>query len=215
MNDNRSVQRCLALLRSFRNGPNQSLSDLSKAIDLPHSTVLRFLNTLEKEGYVRKEQGLWSLAPQILEIGFAALENMGLTEFIQTSLQQLADTFSGSVNIGEKNKNEVIIIARAIAAAERRKFLIVNLRVGSSLPKTSSLFSALDTDRDTWSIVNYPERKTVSVAISIFAGQSRSLSLGLSIDIDDYPPDRIETEVVPLLRKERQQIERLMHLGPI
>lgn len=215
MNDNRSVQRCLALLRCFRKGPRQSLTALSKEVQLPHSTVLRFLITLENEGYVRREGALWSLTSQLLEIGFAALENTGVTEFIQSSLQELADRCSGTINIGEKGKDDVIIIARATGAAERRKILIVNLRVGSSLSGASALFSALSLAPHEWAIVEYRDRNVITVAIPLFNGPSRTLSLGLSVDIDDYPMDRIEAELIPLLRKERHQIQRLMHLGVV
>src|SRR3546814_308931 len=124
MNDNRSVQRCLAVLRSFRGGPGQSLTALSRSVDLPHSTVLRLLNTLQSEGYVRKEGTLWSLTPQLLEIGFAALANTGVNDLIQASLQALADSCSGTVNVGEKSKDEAIIIARASSESERSKILV-------------------------------------------------------------------------------------------
>ena len=147
MHDNRSVQRCLAVLRSFRSGPRQSLTSISKAVDLPHSTVLRLLHTLQGEGYVRKEGTLWSLTPQLLEIGFAALANTGVNDVIQASIQELADRCAGTVNIGEKSKNEAVIIARASSEAERRKILVVNLRVGNALGPGSALYSALDLDR--------------------------------------------------------------------
>jgi IclR family pca regulon transcriptional regulator len=215
MNDNRSVQRCLSLLRSFRGAPRKSLTDLSKAVNLPHSTVLRFLTTLENEGYVRREGALWSLTPQLLEIGFAALENAGITEFIQVSLQTLADSCAGTINIGEKAKDQVVIIARAASAIERRKLIIVNLRVGNSLPADSALYSALGMELHEWAIAHYDDRKTITVAIPLFNGASRQLSLGLSVDMDDYPMKRIEAELIPLMRKERQQIQRLMHLGEI
>ena len=215
MNDNRSVQRCLAILRYFRAGPNQSLMAISNSVGLPHSTVLRFLNTLENEGYVRKDGGLWSLTPQMLEIGFAALDNAGVNQTIQASLQALADEFSGYVNIGEKNRDEVAIIARAEAESERRKLMVVTLRAGNSLPRTGALYCALDLDDDKWAIVRHPDFRIITVGIPIFSGPTRSLSLGLSVDIDAYPVARIESEVVPRMRVERDQIKRLMHLGQI
>ena len=215
MNDNRSVQRCLALLRCFRRGPGQSLTELSKSVELPHSTVLRLLSTLQSEGYVRKEGMLWSLTPQLLEIGFAALANTGVSDLIQSSLQGLADQFSGSANIGEKIKDEVIIIARANSVSELRKILIVNLRVGSALPPESALYSALDLPEAEWSIAKYPDRKVTTIGISLFTGAVRSLSLGLSINDDEYYGDKIEADLLPALRVKRDEIRRLMRLGDV
>lgn len=215
MNDNRSVQRCLAILRGFRGGPGQSLTALSRAVDLPHSTVLRLLNTLQGEGYVRKEGTLWSLTPQLLEIGFAALANTGVNEFIQSSLQELANRCNGTVNIGEKGRDEVIVIARASSDSERRKIVVVNLRVGSSMPDTSALYRALDMPEDQWAIARYPDRKVTTVAIPLFTSSARSLSLGLSVNDEEYPVARIETELVATLRTEREQIRRLMRLGEV
>ncbi|MBV7481834.1 helix-turn-helix domain-containing protein [Bordetella sp. BOR01] len=215
MNDNRSVQRCLAVLRSFRSGPGQSLTALSRAVELPHSTVLRLLNTLQSEGYVRKEGTLWSLTPQLLEIGFAALANTGVNDFIQSSLQALADRCSGTVNIGEKSKDQAIIIARASSESERRKILVVNLRVGSSLPPGTALCSALDLPEDQWSIAHYADRKVTTVGISLFTGPARSLSLGLSVNDDEYSRPRIESELLPALRVKRDEIRRLMRLGDV
>lgn len=215
MNDNRSVQRCLAILRSFRSGPGQSLTTLSKAVDLPHSTVLRLLNTLQGEGYVRKEGMLWSLTPQLLEIGFAALANTGVNELIQTSLQELADRCSGVVNIGEKGKDEVIIIARVTSETERRKILVVNLRVGNSMGSNSALYSALDLPEDQWSIALYPRHNVTTIGISLFSGPVRSLALGLSVNNDEYSRQQIESELIHDLRAKRDEIRRLMNLGEV
>ena len=182
---------------------------------MPHPTVLRLLGTLEQEGYVRRAEGGWALAPQILEIGFAALQSMGIDEFVQDSLQRLADACSGTVNLGERNRDEVIIIARATGSAERGRLFIMNLRVGSTLSNSSALYGALDLPADEWTVVPYPDRKLVSVGISLSSNGGRSLALGMSVDIDDYPSDRIEKEIVPLLRDERGEIRRLMLLGDI
>jgi DNA-binding Lrp family transcriptional regulator len=213
MNDNRSVLRCLALLRSFRNGPRQSLTELAQSVELPYSTVSRFLATLENAGYVRREGALWSLTPQVLEIGFAALNNAGVNGVIQDALQQVADQCSGTINIGEESREDVVIIARAMAASERKKLVIANLRVGNALPKASALYSALALPDEGFAIVEYLDRRLVTVAIPLFRGAMRQLSLGLSVDVDAYPRDRLENEVVPMLRAERTRLRSLMHLG--
>ncbi len=215
MNDNRSVQRCLAILRAFSAGPGQSLTALSQAVELPHATVLRLLNTLLGEGYVRKEGTRWSLTPQMLEIGFAALANTGVNDVIQATLQALADQCDGTANIGERGKDEVIIIARANSASERRKIVIVNLRVGNSLPPTSALYSALGLPADQWAIARYPDRSVTTVGIPLHTNAARALSLGLSVNDDDYGMARIESELLPMMRAQRDQILRLMRLGAV
>jgi len=213
MNDNRSVQRCLSLLRAFKNQPRQTLAELSKGVELPHSTVLRFLQTLEREGYVRKEEGLWSLGPQMLDLGFTALRSMGISESVQDTLQRLADACKGTVNIGERNNDEVLVLARVSSVVEHLKMFVVNLRVGSHLPKESALYRAVDLPADQWSVAQYPELRTVTVAIPLALGPSRAVALGVSVDSEEYPLERAEGELVAMLRKERTQIEKLMMLN--
>jgi IclR family pca regulon transcriptional regulator len=213
MNDNRSVQRCLSLLRAFKNQPRQTLAELSKGVELPHSTVLRFLHTLEREGYVRKEEGLWSLGPQMLDLGFTALRSMGISESVQDTLQRLADACRGTVNIGERSNDEVLVLARVSSIAEHLKMFVVNLRVGSALPRESALYRALELPPDQWCVAEYPELIHVTVAIPMVLSPTRTLSLGLSVDSVEYPMDRVQGELVDMLRKERQHIEKLMKLN--
>ncbi|WP_076997433.1 IclR family transcriptional regulator [Variovorax sp. KK3] len=213
MKDNRSVQRCLALLRAFKTQPRQTLAELSKGVELPHSTVLRFLHTLEREGYVRIEGGLWSLGPQMLDLGFTALRSMGISESVQDTLQRLADACKGTVNIGERHDDEVLVLARVSSVGEHMKMFVVNLRVGSHLPKESALYRAVDLPADQWCVAQYPELRHVTIAMPMVLNASRVLSLGLSVDSEEYPMERVETELVALLRKERSQIEQLMMLN--
>lgn len=214
-NFNRSVQRCLAVLRSFRSQLKQTLTSIANETGLPHPTVLRLLGTLEEEGYVRRDQGLWTLTPQILEIGFAALHSMGVDQFVQGALQSLADEFSGIVNLGEKNNDEVIIIARATGAGEQRSLFIMNQRVGNTLPASSALYRALNVTENEWSMSRYPDHHVVSVGIPVTHGEPRSLALGISVSIQAFTPERIEHEVIPRARQVRKEIRRLMHLGDI
>lgn len=212
-NTNRSAQRCLALLRAFRGSAGKTLSELSREVGLPHPTVIRFLNTLSQEGYVRKENTVWTLTPQVLELGFAAMESMGVTEAVQDILQRLAVSCSGTANLGEQMGDHIVIIGRAIAAAEMRKLIIMNLRVGSTLPADSALYGALAVAEDQWCIAQYPQGNHVSVAIPVKHETSRALTLGLSMSLADYPTSRIVDEAVPLLQDARKQIEAIFRMS--
>jgi IclR family pca regulon transcriptional regulator len=213
MKNNRSIQRCLALLRAFGQLTHPTLAELSAAIDLPRPTVLRFLQTLEEEGYVARDGTRWRLAPKTLELGFAALASMGVHAAVQRKLQELAEACSGTANLGQGDGERVVLIGRAMAPEERRRLIVMNLRVGSTLPRqASALGMALDCPDGGHALLHYPESNHVSLAVPLKMVPNRALTLGISAAISEYPNARVEAELLPILEDAARHIGKLLSM---
>jgi len=202
-------------MRAFRTNGRPTLAELARVVELPHATVLRFLQTLEEEGYAAREDSHWRLTPQVFELGFAAMESLGVSDVVQELLQQLADAYSGTSNLGEWHSDGVIIIGRAMAPAERRRLTIMNLRVGSVLPFASALAKGLDIPAGQWTRFDYPDSNQTSIAAPIPQTDSRRLSIGISVDTSEITGDRLEKDMVPALLHAAETIKGILRVGVV
>lgn len=136
MKNNRSLVRGLAILRSFNETPRPTLTEVAERTELSRATCLRFLRTLSEEGYVAYDDALkrYQLRPLVLELGYAALASLSLPDLAIPELQAVADHTGGAVNLAALEGDEVILLARTIAQAEKRKLVTMNLHVGMRLP---------------------------------------------------------------------------------
>lgn len=216
MKNNRSIERCLLIFRMFRVNPHPTASELARLTELPRATVLRFLHTLEKEGYAAQDSERWRLTAKVLEIGFAALDSANVNELVQSSLDALANKFAGTANIGEKSENRVTIIARAVASPQVRRFHVTNLRVGSTLPDNSALYQALSlTSPEEYSMKFYEDVNQLSLAVLLHSGRSRLLSLGISTSRDVLNDEKCIESAIEVIKSEAHRIGHIMGIDPV
>ncbi|MCC6870442.1 MAG: helix-turn-helix domain-containing protein [Burkholderiales bacterium] len=133
---NRSLSRGLQILRVFNRKPSPSLAEIAAAVELSKTTCRRFLITLEEEGYVAYDgvAKRYSLRPLVLELGYAALGSMSIPSLAAPYMQELADQTGGAVSLSVLEGDEIVYVGRSVAAAEKRKLVTMNLRVGMRVP---------------------------------------------------------------------------------
>lgn len=203
-------------MEQFRGNPYPTVADLARLTDLSRATVMRFLITLEEEGYVARDENRWSLTSKTLELGFAALESLGITEVVQTIVQALADEVLGTANIGEHHPEGVLIIARALAPAQRRRLHVANLRVGSILPSNSALYQALKMSPGTQHASQiYPPVHQISFAVRIPNNSPRVLSLAISTNQDELDTQEKQEQQIAILHEQAVRIGQIIDMGPI
>lgn len=126
-----SLERGLSVIRAFdADHPSLSLSDVARSTGLSRASARRFLHTLVDLEYVRSDGRLFSLRPQILELGYAYLSSVTLPEVAQPHLQALSDEVHESSSVCVLEPPDVIYIARASV----RRIVRISINVGTRYP---------------------------------------------------------------------------------
>src|SRR5262245_52728889 len=88
-----SVERALAILDCFNGGAESlSLAELSRATGFYKSTILRLAASLERCGYlVRNDQGRFRLGPTLWRLGSLYQQSFDLGEVVRPELGRLVD----------------------------------------------------------------------------------------------------------------------------
>ena len=134
----RSLERGLAILSTFGGSGRATLgvSELSRALDLSRSTTHRDIVTLTSLGYLRQDADSrrYRLGPRVLDLGFAALNSMGMRELSVAHLQRLSDETGFTVNMAILDGIDVVYIERCRTSRSGQREIDLNLHVGSRLP---------------------------------------------------------------------------------
>lgn len=86
----RTVQRALGLLAQVCAEGAISLTECARRVELPASTALRLLRTLESTGFVvRDDRGFFRPGPRMIQLGAAALGRQSLVGKAEPSLQRI------------------------------------------------------------------------------------------------------------------------------
>ena len=164
-----SLARGLRVIRAFkRTRPNMTLSEVAAAADMNRAAVRRVLITLMREGYAETDGKYFRLTPRILELGFAALSSVTVSEIAQPVVDRTADLLDEMCLVGVLDGEWVVYTNRSLT----RRVISVNLDVGSRLPavvmSTGRILLAALSDRelDEWiskvSIPTYTSKTTTS-----------------------------------------------------
>jgi IclR family transcriptional regulator, pca regulon regulatory protein len=86
-----ALARGLEVIQSFRLADGQlSLSEVANLSGLPRPTARRILFTLEELGFVRIQEGQFTLTPKVLDLGMAFITSKSIWDITRTHLESLA-----------------------------------------------------------------------------------------------------------------------------
>lgn len=130
-----SLARGLAVIRTFdADHASLSLSDVATRAGIPRAAARRFLRTLAALGYVRSDGRLFSLTPQVLELGFSYLSALSLPEIVQPHLEALSRRVDESVSAAVLDGADIVYVARV----HTRRIMSVRITIGTRFPASAT-----------------------------------------------------------------------------
>lgn len=127
------LERGLRLLCEFnRQDKTLTAPELAKRLNVPRSTVFRLLATLERMGFVeRNESGRdFRLGMAVLRLGFEYLASLELTELGRPLLERLRDELSYPCNLVVRDGRSIVYVAKAVTPTA----FVSSVNVGTRLP---------------------------------------------------------------------------------
>jgi IclR family KDG regulon transcriptional repressor len=128
----RALTRGLAVLANFTpETPRHSLSDLSKLVDVPKSTLFRLLESLCALEFLEQEaDGSFTMGIKAFEVGSAYLSKLEFPLIARKELEDLAVTCRETASLGVMSHGEVVYVA--IERAQRE--IGIQSQVGTRHP---------------------------------------------------------------------------------
>lgn len=158
-----ALYRGIEIIRAFGNRPERlTLSDLSRATNLPRATVRRTLMTLAHMGYVESDGRLFWLLPKILELSAAYLTSNPVTTIFQPACDRLAREFGHTVSTAILDRDDTVVVAYAHGQSMSANETWIGLRLPSYCTALGRvLLSGLsDSELDRYFAVRQLEAKT-------------------------------------------------------
>lgn len=109
-----ALARGLDVLQAFEpRQPVLPMAEIAARTQLARPTARRILLTLIELGYVRTQDGGYTLTPKVLELGTTFIQSLGLWEIARPHMEQLVGRTNESTSIGQLDGSDVVYVARA------------------------------------------------------------------------------------------------------
>lgn len=132
-----SLERGLMILSSFSEARIVlGIADLARSLELNKSTTYRYVATLAKLGYLQQDPYTrkYSLGTKVIDLGFAALNSMELTQVAARHLQALSDETGYSASMAILDGPDIVYVDRRRSQRGGGLALDLDLHVGTKLP---------------------------------------------------------------------------------
>jgi IclR family KDG regulon transcriptional repressor len=124
MNQVRSVRRAIRILEAFHEGSSPTVTELSRTLKLPKSSVYELVSTLAAEGMVRKEasSNRYRLGLRLVELARAASRDLDVRQVAHPLIQKLRDELNETVQLTVLDGEQILYVDGCESTRQLRTF---------------------------------------------------------------------------------------------
>jgi DNA-binding IclR family transcriptional regulator len=217
-----AVDRALNILACFTpDAPDLSLAEIARETGLYKSTILRLSVSLEKSGFVvRQENGRFRLGPATWRLGSAYRQGFDLSDIVRPELKQLSDATGETASYYIREGDARICLFRS----EPLRAIRHSITEGASMPldrgasgKVLRAFSGIGDEADPQIMadgfaVSLGERdpEVAAVSVPVCAPGGRLLgALAVSGLITRFGADRIPSLTQSLRDSQKRLVDKI------
>ena len=222
-----SLERGLAVITAFGHGRREkTLTEVAKIAGLTRAGARRLLITLEHLGHVRSDGKYFSLAPKVLDLGFAYLSSQPWWQSAEPFMEQVVNELGESCSAAVLDGTDIVYVAyatslgRVLLAAEdpaqARAALEASDRralTSKTVTEIEALLAILARVREQgFAIVNQELEtglRSVSVPLVSRSGQTVA-AMNVSVHASRADITTIESRFVPVLKAAAARISNAM-----
>lgn len=127
------LERGLRVLEQFGSARRHlSLAQIARALDVPRSSAFRIIHTLERMGYLERDEGGrgYHLGTRILSLGFEYLASLDVVDVARPELELMRDTTGASAHLAVREGRDILYLSRV----PTRHHLTSNVTIGARRP---------------------------------------------------------------------------------
>jgi IclR family pca regulon transcriptional regulator len=126
-----ALARGLDVIAAFRLAYGAlSLAEVATATGLARPTARRILLTLQELGYVRLEDGAFTLTPRVLDLGVAFVRSQGLWDIARPHMRALVARTNESCSVAQLDGSDIVYVARVAVP----KIVGLSVQIGTRFP---------------------------------------------------------------------------------
>jgi IclR family pca regulon transcriptional regulator len=126
-----ALARGLEVIAAFRPAYGAlSLAEVAAATGLARPTARRILLTLQDLGYVRLEDGAFTLTPRVLDLGVAFVRSQGLWDIARPHMRALVRRTNESCSVAQLDGSDIVYVARVAVP----KIVGLSVQIGTRFP---------------------------------------------------------------------------------